>query len=97
MGRGQRSRSQPYRWRIERTSTLATQAVKFLYVDQQCPDINVAREQRIEFLKKEVPRSSIQPIFDVVPLLPSEEVREFREEVKGRWSSLSGIVHPSKE
>ncbi|WP_406196651.1 hypothetical protein OG331_15930 [Streptomyces sp. NBC_01017] len=76
---------------------LLEQAVKFLYVDQQCPSLSVTREQRIEFLKKEVPRSSIQPIFDVAPLLPSEEVRRFQEEVKGRWSSLSGIVHPSKE
>ncbi|MFJ1694553.1 hypothetical protein ACIOHC_05245 [Streptomyces sp. NPDC088252] len=76
---------------------LLEQAVKFLYVDQQCPSLAITREQRIDFLKKEVPRSSIQPIFDVDPLLPPEEVKTFREEVKGRWSSLSGVVHPSKE
>lgn len=76
---------------------LLEQAVKFLYVDQQFPSLDISREQRIEFLKKEVPRSSIQPVFAVHPLLPAEDVTTFREDVKGRWSSLSGIVHPSKK
>ncbi|MEV7313085.1 hypothetical protein AB0N56_09115 [Streptomyces microflavus] len=76
---------------------LLEQVAKFLYVDQQCPSLEITREQRMEFLKNKVPRSSIQPIFDVHPLLLQEDVRPFQDEVKSRWSSLSGIVHPSKE
>ncbi|GGW79579.1 hypothetical protein [Streptomyces lomondensis] len=76
---------------------LLEQAVKYLYVDQQLPSLSATRDHRVEYLKASVPRSSIQPVFDIQPLLPSQDVQAFRNDVKGRWSSLSGVVHPSKE
>lgn len=76
---------------------LLEQITKHLYVDQQHASLEITREQRINYLKEKVPRSSIQPIFDIHPLLPDGEVKAFRDDVKNRWSSLSGIVHPSKE
>jgi hypothetical protein len=73
------------------------QSVKHLYVDQKNPTLQVDRIQRQEYLKSEVPRSSIEPIRDVHVLLPEDEQDLFRDQVKSLWSQLSGYVHPSRE
>ena len=72
-------------------------ATKHLYVDQRLPDVRTTtREDRIRFLATDVPRSSIEPIWDLHVLLgPGGSEDDFRNDVKGLWSKMAGYIHPS--
>ncbi|MCR6649169.1 MAG: hypothetical protein NVV70_13915 [Cellulomonas sp.] len=76
---------------------LLESATKYLYVDQQLPNVReVTRQQRIAYLKQRVPRSSIEPIQGVhVVLGDGHSEVDFRNDVKDAWSKLAGYVHPS--
>lgn len=78
---------------------LLESATKHLYVDQQLPDFkNVTREERVDFLRRKVPRSSIDPIVQVEILLGAgHSIGDFHSDVKNIWSSMAGYVHPSAE
>jgi len=72
-------------------------AVKFLFVDQQLPNLSThTREDRLDFLTNQVPRASIEPVRDLKIIVGAGyDVADFRSDVKGLWSRMAGYIHPS--
>jgi hypothetical protein len=69
-------------------------SVKYVYVDQQLPG-DATLEDRVEFLKSQVPRSKISPVDELTFNLVAEQ-DAFKAAVKQSFAALSGYVHPSK-
>lgn len=72
-------------------------AVKFLFVDQQLPDIRShTRQDRLQFLADRVPRSSIESVWELEVILGGDQtVADYRNDVKRLWSQMAGYIHPS--
>ncbi|MGG6440502.1 hypothetical protein ABET52_13785 [Saccharococcus caldoxylosilyticus] len=63
--------------------------IKYVFVDQECKDLPL--DKKIDYLNKEVPRSSISPINNIKGLK-----KEFIDEVNQIYGTLCQYVHPSK-
>ncbi|WP_341716581.1 hypothetical protein QQG74_21620 [Micromonospora sp. FIMYZ51] len=72
------------------------QAVKHLYVDQQLPSASEHdRSARLSYLRNQVDRSSIEPIWSTSVYLPADRLQEFRRDAKNAWSQMAKFIHPS--
>jgi hypothetical protein len=68
--------------------------VKYLLVDQHLPSSDFSN--KLQFLKDNVPRSSVDIVDDLVLSgLPAAEQTSLKSEVKDIYAKLSAFVHPS--
>lgn len=71
-------------------------AIKYLYVDYIIP--NSSYEEKIKYLKDNVPRSSIEPIEGISLFgFNEEETKSFTDDISDLYAKLCQYVHPSKE
>jgi hypothetical protein len=71
-------------------------AIKYLYVDSIIPGSSY--EEKIQFLKDDVPRSSIEPIEKISLFgFNEEKSKYFSDDVNVLYTELCKFVHPSKD